>query len=272
MRTCSIIAAALLWIVAGPAAASVAGNDGFANFLYDDFGANQADGVDGPGGSFDGVDTSGLWGQMNLDVVNQTASDGITDRIEIGYSALDPTGTGAVSYDVTGIAFLFDAAAAVPLANLRAAVLNSPTAGITQLDWKIVFADPNGTAVNDGLPNPDNGVGSPSAGALIVDLSLAEDCGFGFGGTCGQTFGPGDLDVFTLQFNDGSLEGLLLTEIFDFAYVTLQAITPNSIGFGSLFLGGEILPTPIPAPIALLGSGLLVLFGFAGRKRRSTTG
>ncbi len=262
----SVVLGAAFLAVSGSAMAATVGT---ADFFYDDFG-NPADGVDGSGGFFDGVDTSGSWGRMGLEIVNQTSGDA-TDQIKIGYSALDPSGSGGpVGYDVTSVAFLFDTTNTGLVSSLLTNVINSTTEGLLSFDWEIVFTN-DGSPGGDGLPQPTNDVGSASRGALIVDLALAETCGNGVIKTCGSQFGAGDLDVFTLQFLDGTLAGLMITDIFDFAYIRLQSVTPDSINGGSLFLGGEIQPIPLPAPIVLLGSGLVFLFGFAGRKRRSQT-
>ncbi len=259
-----VVFGGLLLAASGPAVAATAGS---ADFFYDDYG-NPADGVDGPGGFFDGVDTSGLWGRMDLEIVNQTVGDA-TDQIQIGYNAFDPSGSGGpVGYDVTSVAFLFDSANASLVSSLLTNVVNSTTEGLLSFDWEIVFIN-DGSLSGDGLPQPTNGVGTASMDALIVDLTLAETCGGGVIKTCGSTFGAGDSDVFTLQFLDGSLAGLMIADIFDFAYIRLQSVTPDSINGGSLFLGGEVQPVPLPAPIALLGSGLIFLYGFAGRRRRS---
>lgn len=106
-------------------------------------------------------------------------------------------------------------------------------------------------------------------GALIVDFSLSGDC-VGVRYTCGLS--PEDWDTFSLLFVDGSLEGLMLADIFDFAYIRMQSLDPELIGDGSLFLGGEIQEIPLPPAIALFGSGIMFLFGFAGLRRRSTKG
>lgn len=258
--------AALSLFIGWPAVAATVGT---ANFYYDDYG-DPADGVDGPGGGFDAVDTSGLWGTMELEILNQTAPD-IPDQIQIKYSAFDPSRSGGpVSYDITSIAFLFDAANTGLVTSLMSSVINSTTQGLLSLNWEIVFVN-HGLPGGDGLPQPTNDVGSPSRGALIVDLALAEVCGGGVIKTCGSRFGPGDMDVFTLQFLDGSLAGLMIDQIFDFAYVRLQSVYPDSINGGSLFLGGEIRPIPLPGAVVLLGSGLLALFGFAGFRRRAAS-
>ena len=258
----------LMLAMAGPVSAATIGS---ADFLYDDDG-DPTDGMDS--GGADGVDTSGLWGTMNFDVVDNTLNS-MLDGIEIKYSALDPTGgLAGFGYDVTSIAFMFDATNADALiAALSDVVLNFSGGGNLAADWEIVFLNDGSMSGGDGLPQPTNDVGSPPIGALIVDLALAESCGGGVIKTCGFTFGPGDMDKITLQFDDGSLSGLMLAEIFDFAYVRLQSVSPESIGGdGSLFLGGEVIEIPLPPAIALLGSGIMFLFGFVGLRRRSTTG
>ena len=265
MRLISVaFVGALGLLMAAPAGAATVGT---ADFYYDDDG-NPIDGVDT--GGTDGVDTSGVWATMGLEILNQT-SDGSYDQVKVDLSAFDPDpGAGSVGYDITSIAFMFDATQAGLITSILADVVNSTTEGLTSMNWEIVF--PDGGSGGDGLPQPTNGVGGAPMGALIVDFALAEVCGDGVIKTCGESFGAGDMDTFILQFLDGSLEGLMLADLFDFAYIRLQSLDPDNIGDdgdGSLFLGAPVQEIPLPPAIALLGSGILLLVGFVGLRRRS---
>jgi hypothetical protein len=251
-------------LLAAPAGAATVGT---ADFYYDDDG-DLADGVDS--GGADGVDTSGIWATMGLEILNQ-ASDGSNDQIKVDLSAYDPDpGSGSVGYDITSIAFMFDAAQVGLVTSLLTDIVNSTTEGLTSLNWEIVF--PDGGSGGDGLPNPTNDVGDAAMGALIVDLALGETCGDGVIKTCGETFGAGEMDSLILQFLDGSLEGLMLADIFDFAYIRLQSVSPDSIGGdGSLFLGAPVQEIPLPPTAILFGTGILFLVGFIGLRRRHPT-
>jgi hypothetical protein len=79
---------------------------------------------------------------------------------------------------------------------------------------------------------------------------------------------PGEVDIFYLNF-EGIPDLRTLSDLNDFIEITgirLQSL-PDDINGGSLFLAGqEIVPVPEPSALLLLGSGLLGLALYNGRR------